>query len=66
VPDGEPLILDNLEDSVLPASQRTDLVPVYSFNDEEVWVEARGRSGSPSQIRNWNELLLRLEREART
>lgn len=65
-PDAEPLILDNLEDTVRPASQRPDLIPVYSFNDEEVWVEARGRSGSPRQIRNWTLLLERLDREART
>jgi hypothetical protein len=65
-PDAEPLVLDNLEDAVLPASQRTDLIPVYSFNDEEVWIESRGRSGSPQQIRNWNTLLERLERELRT
>jgi predicted transglutaminase-like cysteine proteinase len=64
--DAEPLVLDNLEDAVRPASQRTDLIPVYSFNDEEVWIEARGRSGSPRQIRNWNSLLERLERELRT
>ena len=50
-PDADPLVLDNLEDSVRPASQRTDLVPVYSFNDEELWIERRGRSGSPQQIR---------------
>ncbi|HYD57677.1 MAG TPA: transglutaminase-like cysteine peptidase [Burkholderiales bacterium] len=65
-PDAEPLVLDNLEDAVRPASQRTDLIPVYSFNDEEVWIETRGRSGSPRQIRNWTLLLERLEREART
>lgn len=65
-PDAEPLVLDNLEDTVRPASQRTDLVPVYSFNDEEVWIETRGRSGSPRQIRNWALLLERLDREART
>jgi predicted transglutaminase-like cysteine proteinase len=65
-PDAEPLILDNLEDPVRPASQRPDLIPVYSFNDEEVWIEARGRSGSPRQIRNWTLLLERLNREART
>jgi len=65
-PDAEPLVLDNLEDRVRPASQRADLIPVYSFNDEEVWVETRGRSGSPQQIRNWNALLQRLERERRT
>jgi predicted transglutaminase-like cysteine proteinase len=65
-PDAEPLVLDNLEDSVRPASQRADLIPVYSFNDEEVWVELRGRSGSPRQIRNWTALIERLERERRT
>jgi predicted transglutaminase-like cysteine proteinase len=65
-PDAEPLVLDNLEDSVRPASQRTDLVPVYSFNDEEVWIEMRGRSGSPQQIRNWTLLLERLDQELRT
>jgi predicted transglutaminase-like cysteine proteinase len=65
-PDGEPLVLDNLEDQVRPASQRPDLIPVYSFNDEEVWVEMRGRSGSPQQIRNWSALIARLERERRT
>jgi predicted transglutaminase-like cysteine proteinase len=64
-PDADPLVLDNLEDTVRPASQRPDLVPVYSFNDEEVWIEMRGRSGSPRQIRNWNLLMERLERELR-
>ena len=64
-PTAEPLVLDNLEDSVRPASQRSDLIPVYSFNDEEVWIEARGRVGSPRQIRNWSSLLERLEAEAR-
>jgi predicted transglutaminase-like cysteine proteinase len=65
-PDAEPLVLDNLEDRVRPASQRPDLIPVYSFNDEEVWVEMQGRSGSPRQIRNWSALIERLERERRT
>src|SRR5258708_28602320 len=65
-PDADPLVLDNLEDTVRPASQRTDLIPVYSFNDEEVWIETRGKSGSPKQIRNWNLLIERLERAMRT
>ncbi|MGE0873400.1 MAG: transglutaminase-like cysteine peptidase [Burkholderiales bacterium] len=64
-PDAEPLVLDNLDPAVRLASQRTDLVPVYSFNDEEVWIEARGRSGSPRQIRNWSAVIERLEHEAR-
>ena len=65
-PAAEPLVLDNLEQTVRPASQRTDLVPVYSFNDDDVWIETRGRAGSPKQLRNWSSLLERLEREART
>jgi len=65
-PEAEPLVLDNLEDTVRPASQRKDLVPVYSFNDEEVWIELRGRSGSPQQLRNWRALTERLDWERRT
>jgi predicted transglutaminase-like cysteine proteinase len=65
-PGAEPLVLDNLEDTVRPASERSDLTPVYSFNDEELWLESRGRSGSPSQIRNWNSLLERLREETRS
>jgi len=65
-PDADPLVLDNLEDAVRPASQRADLVPVYSFNDEEVWIEMRGRSGSPTQLRNWRALMERLDWERRT
>jgi predicted transglutaminase-like cysteine proteinase len=65
-PNAEPLVLDNLEDTVRPASQRKDLVPVYSFNDEEVWVEMRGRVGSPQQLRNWRALMERLDWERRT
>ena len=64
-PDGEPLILDNLEDRVRPASQRTDLVPVYSFNDDDVTLAADGRRGSSLEIRAWKELLQRLDAEAR-
>lgn len=61
--DADPLVLDNLEPAVRPASQRSDLIPVYSFNDEAIWVETRGRVGSPQQIRNWSALLERLQRE---
>lgn len=64
-PGADPLVLDNLEDRVRPASQRADLVPVYSFNDEDVTLVASGRRASPLQVRAWRELLERLEAEAR-
>ena len=64
-PDAEPLILDNLEVQVLPASRRPDLTPVYSFNDDEIWLPQRGSAGSATQIRKWRALLENLEQEAR-
>jgi predicted transglutaminase-like cysteine proteinase len=65
-PDAEPLILDNLENQIRPASERTDLVPVYSFNDDEVQLAQDGRRAKPSQIRNWTNLQDRLVAERRT
>jgi predicted transglutaminase-like cysteine proteinase len=35
-PDAEPFILDNLIGDIKPASQRTDLEPVYSFNEQRL------------------------------
>jgi predicted transglutaminase-like cysteine proteinase len=66
-PNAEPLILDNLENGVRRASERPDLIPVYSFNDEDLLVAREGRrsasAGSASQIRLWRALLDKLERE---
>ena len=64
-PGAEPLILDNLEDRVRPASDRPDLVPVYSFNDDDVVLVRDARKSNPSQIRAWRDLLQKLEAEAR-
>lgn len=62
--DSEPLVLDILDKEVLPASQRTDLVPVYTFNAEGLW-EARTRGqerrlGEATDIGMWRELQLRM------
>ena len=64
-PGSEPLILDNLEDRVKPASERADLVPVYSFNDEDVTLVRDARKANPLQIRAWRDLQTKLEAEAR-
>jgi predicted transglutaminase-like cysteine proteinase len=64
-PGAEPLILDNLEDRVRPASDRPDLVPVYSFNDEDVVLVRDSRKSNPRQIRAWRDLLAKLEAESR-
>nr|WP_315464246.1 transglutaminase-like cysteine peptidase [uncultured Rhodoferax sp.] len=63
-PDADPLILDNLINDIRPASQRTDLEPVYSFNDDDLWLSGGMTSkGGASNVRLWRDLLDRLARE---
>ena len=63
-PGGEPLVLDNLVDVILPASQRKDLLPIYSFNGSALWLaKERGRGklvGSSSRLSRWQEMLQRM------
>ncbi|MDH5437085.1 MAG: transglutaminase-like cysteine peptidase [Gammaproteobacteria bacterium] len=66
-PGAEPLILDNLMDEIRPASVRTDLIPVYSFNGDGLWLsKERGegkRVGKSSRLGLWNELSSRMKKE---
>lgn len=59
-PDSEPLVLDNLIAEILPASKRSDLIPVYSFNGEGLWKakdrNVRQRLGSSNELSRWREL----------
>ena len=63
-PQAEPLVLDNLIGEIRPASKRTDLLPVYSFNGTGLWLaKARGRGqqvGTSDRIKRWQELLARM------
>ena len=60
-----PLVLDNINKKLLPANKRKDLVPVYSFNAEGLWLaKARGtgkRVGSSSKIKLWADLQNRMQ-----
>ncbi len=51
-PDADPLILDNLINDIKPASQRTDLEPVYSFNGEGLWLNRSGGAANESGKRD--------------
>src|SRR5690606_2038655 len=64
-PDADPLILDNLRDSIQPAGQRRDLTPVFSFNADGVYVAGSARS-SVDRISRWKGLLLRMQQEGFT
>ncbi|TDT41378.1 putative transglutaminase-like cysteine proteinase [Halospina denitrificans] len=59
-PGAEPLILDNLVDSIQPASQRQDLEPVYSFNGSDLWLSREAREdrriGSADDVAEWRRL----------
>ncbi|WP_438969743.1 transglutaminase-like cysteine peptidase [Methylophaga sp.] len=63
-----PLVLDNLIIDIKPASQRNDLVPVYSFNGEGLWLaKSRGegqRVGKASKLSHWNDLEKRMREQA--
>lgn len=60
-----PLVLDNLIEHIKPASQRPDLIPVYSFNGSGLWLsKARGegqRVGDASRISLWEDLRRRMQ-----
>ncbi len=59
-----PLVLDNLDIEIKPANLRHDLVPVYSFNGDGLWLaKARGdgkRVGNGSRLSLWEELNSRM------
>ncbi|MFZ5841527.1 MAG: transglutaminase-like cysteine peptidase [Pseudomonadota bacterium] len=68
-PDAEPLVLDNLINEIKPASQRPDLIPVYSFNGADLWLAKERGSGQligrSERISPWRELLSRMARDFR-
>jgi len=63
-PEAEPLILDNLVDAIKPASERKDLLPIFTFNGAGLWLaHDRGQgklAGKSSRLSAWNDLLQRI------
>lgn len=64
-PDADPLVLDNINPMILPASSRSDLLPVYSFNGSSLWLakEQTGRAqqvGGSDRIGHWRDLQARM------
>jgi predicted transglutaminase-like cysteine proteinase len=66
-PGSEPLILDNIVADIKPASQRRDLLPIYSFNGTGLWLaKQRGRgklAGSSSRLKRWQDLVQRMSKD---
>jgi len=63
-PGSIPLILDNIIGKIKPATKRKDLIPVYSFNGTQLWLnKQKGRgvlAGKSSKLKRWNSLRKRL------
>ena len=62
-PNSEPLILDNLIDDILPAGQRSDLKPVYSFNTDGLWVAGKVIAQPEQRLSRWRDVLARMQEE---
>ena len=66
-PTSVPLVLDNYDPVVRPATERTDLVPVYSFNARSLFLSRAAGLGQAlpgDRVKNqkWDQLLRDVER----
>ena len=63
--EAEPQILDNLLTEIRPASKRTDLTPVFSFNGEGLWTGAGSQpAGDPrARLSRWRDVLQKARAE---
>jgi len=64
-PGAEPTILDNLVPEVLPAAQRSDLTPVFSFNSDGLWqgIGAQAAGDPLARLTRWREVLAKARAE---
>ncbi|MFT5780937.1 MAG: putative transglutaminase-like cysteine proteinase [Pseudomonas sp.] len=61
-----PLVLDNLIGEIRPASQRKDLLPVYAFNAEGLYLPGAAgdkRAGDSKKLSRWQDLLKKMREE---
>jgi predicted transglutaminase-like cysteine proteinase len=61
-PTADPLVLDNLITDIRPASQRRDLLPVYAFNAEGLYLPGR-KSGDSKRLSRWQDVLKKMRDE---
>lgn len=65
-PDAIPLVLDSLQDEIVPATQRTDLIPVYAFNNNGLWLPGKQDNrqiGGSKQLSRWQDVLTKMREE---
>ncbi|MDP3815120.1 cysteine protease LapG [Pseudomonas sp.] len=63
-PSAIPLVLDNLINEIKPASQRRDLLPVYAFNAEGLYLPgSSSKKGDSKKLSRWQDLLKKMRAE---
>lgn len=66
-PRSEPLVLDNYNLKVFPASKRKDLIPIYNFNGSSLYkAKAKGTGTKVKQQKThkkWDQLQLNMKRK---
>jgi predicted transglutaminase-like cysteine proteinase len=68
-PGSIPLILDNANAQILPASQRRDLRPVFSFTSDALWIAGSRQNDNinpSSRLSQWRQMLNRAQAEGIT
>lgn len=59
-PKSEPLVLDNYNRKIFPASQRKDLTPIYNFNGD---ILDQADKKNEKSHKKWDELKLNMQRK---
>ncbi|MGE8068476.1 cysteine protease LapG [Pseudomonas sp. NPDC089569] len=65
-PNADPLVLDNLIGDIRFASQRKDLLPVYAFNAEGLYLSGTHgdtRSSDSKKLSRWQDVLHKMQAE---
>ena len=59
-PSSVPLILDNINGKIKPATKRKDLIPIYSFNGKQLWLNKKKSqyvlAGKSQRLKRWTDL----------
>ena len=65
-PQSVPLILDNINYLLLPASKRTDLKPIFSFNAGDLWLGGNSQPAAAkpqARLSRWSRVLEKMRTE---
>ncbi len=65
-PTAMPLVLDSLINEIKPASERPDLLPVYAFNGEGLWLpgaQGNKKVSDTKRLSRWQDVLRKMSAE---